>query len=145
MSGKEFFQKMMRDFFVIVTMINIAMYFIGSTLKPDEVLGYKAFLAPIIYGIISLIPVAVMYSKHELTVKQIIIRKVIQIILLEVILIAVCFGKSITDSAKWGLIGAFAASVFGVFVAVTVISLLLDLRVANDLTAQLKEFQEENS
>ncbi len=60
---------------MIVTLINIAMFILGSIFRPDQRFGYEVLIAPLIYGVLSLIPYIIMYSKKELTIKQLYIRQ----------------------------------------------------------------------
>ena len=66
MSFKEHFKSVMSQFFVIATLINIAMFVLGEIFRPDDKFGYEALLAPIIYAAVSLVPMLCMYSKKKL-------------------------------------------------------------------------------
>ena len=56
MSFKEHIKIVMSQFFVIVTLINLATFMIGEIFRPDQRFGYEAFLFPIIYKVIAVIP-----------------------------------------------------------------------------------------
>lgn len=109
--------------------------------KPEETLGYDAFLAPLIYGAVALIPIGFMYSSRELTLKEILIRKVLQFVSLEAILIWVVFGNIDMIVSNVSLVLSFALSVFVIFVLVHVITWVLDLEQAKQLTKELHSFQ----
>lgn len=141
MRRKDFFHDTAMTFFIIVTCANLAIYVLGTTLRRDMTLTYDAFLSPIIYGICGSIPNLIMYSKHELSVKEIIIRKVLQIIVLEAILVYVAFGSIDAARTEMEIILPFCIAVFVVYVAVHVFLWLIDLRAARIMTLQLEKFQ----
>ena len=77
---KENIKDNLMNFFIIVTLVNIVIFVCGSIFAPDQEITYSAFLVPIIDGALGIIPGIVMYSKRELTVKQMIVREVIQLL-----------------------------------------------------------------
>ena len=91
---KEHIKDNLINFFIIVTMINIVIFICGSFMAPDQNITYAAFLVPIIDGILGVIPGLVMYSKRELTVKQMIVREIIQFVMVEIIILLFSFGFS---------------------------------------------------
>lgn len=141
MSFKEHFKSVMSQFFVIATLINIAMFVLGEIFRPDDKFGYEALLAPIIYAAVSLVPMLCMYSKKELTVKQHFFRELLQLISIEFILIFFGLGAKSFDPENLTLTASFALSVFIIYVLVYVIAWLLDLNTAKQINSDLKSFQ----
>jgi peptidoglycan/LPS O-acetylase OafA/YrhL len=134
-----------RNFFIIVTLINVAMLVLGSILKPDQKFGYEAFAYPLIYGAITSIPGLCMGSKKEMTIPQTIIREIIQLILIIIVLLVIMFGKSpITKETILATLSV-ATSVIVVFGLVNLIGWLLDRRTARSLTADLEAYQKANN
>ena len=138
---KEHLRTQLAGFFISVTLINLAMLILGCWLEPDLEFGYQAFAYPLIYGVIGSIPGLVMYSKKELTVKQTLIREVIQMFMVVAIIIGFMFGrfKNIPDVIPQ-LIGV-SVSVMIIYVLVHVFGWLIDLKTANKMTEDLKKFQ----
>ena len=138
---KERLRSVLGSFFICVTLINAAMFILGRMLEPDMKFGYEAFAYPLIYGIIGSIPGFVMYSKKELTMKQTIIREIIQMLMVVAIIIGFMFGrfKSIPDVIPQ-LIGV-SVSVMIIYVLVYVFGWLIDLKTANKMNEDLKRFQ----
>lgn len=129
------------NFFIIVTMINIAIFVCGSILAPEQVLHYNAFIIPVIDGILGVVPGLVMYSKRELTVKQMIVRNIIQLLSIELIIVVFTFGFSkITNEQVPYMIGVVICVAF-VYVAVIIIRYLLDMKTARQLNDELRAFQ----
>ena len=77
---KDHIKDNIMNFFIIVTLVNLVMFISGSILAPEMRFGYEAFIVPIIDGLLGIIPGIIMYSKRELTVRQMLIREVIQLL-----------------------------------------------------------------
>ena len=141
MSFKEHLKSALKMYFIIVTLINAAIFILGKTFRPNDQFGYEVLLSPLIYAAISLIPMLCMYSKKELTLKQYIFRELLQLIAIEVILIGLGLGTECLDPENLALTASFALSVLVIFVLVLLISWLLDLKVAKEINSDLKSFQ----
>lgn len=141
MSFKEHLKAVESQFFVIATLINLAIFILGEIFRPDDKFGYEAFLAPLVYAAISLVPMLCMYSKKELTIKQHIFRELLQLISIEIILIFLGMGAKSLEPENLALTASFALSVFIIYVLVYVIAWLLDLNTAKQINTDLKNFQ----
>ena len=141
MSLKEYLKSAALHFFIIVTLANVATFAVGMLFRPEEQFGYEAFLTPLIYGALGVLPNLVMCSGRELTVKQLMIRKVIQFLVLELVLITAAFGIKNLKAENMGVITGFAVSVLIIFLLVQVISWLLEVRQAEQMTAELLAWQ----
>ena len=141
MSGREFLKQIVTSFFVVVTLVTIAIGVLGNIYRPGQQFGYEAFFAPVIYGFLSMIPVAVMYSKKELTVKQLYIRKVLQLVSIELILYFVAYGIDNIKAAPKGQTIAFGISIVVVYVVEDVISGIINTNDAKKLTKMLHQYQ----
>ena len=145
MSFREHLKDMAESYFISVTLINVAVFATGIIFRPEDKFGYDALLMPLIYGALTVIPGLVMYSKKELTIKQMIVRKAIQLLMDIAIIIGVVFGGSELTGSNIAAAASVAASIVIVFVLVHIICWLLDKRTAAQLTEQLNEFQKRNS
>ena len=141
MSFKEHLKTVASQFFVVATLINIAIFVLGEIFRPDDRFGYEAFLAPLIYAAISLVPMLCMYSKKELTVKQHIFRELLQLISIEIILIFLGLGAKSLEPESLALTASFALCVLSIYALVYVIAWLLDLNTAKQINTDLKSFQ----
>ena len=141
MSRREFFKVALMQFFIIVTLINVVMAVLGVIFRPDERFGYDAFLAPLIYAACSMIPVLLTYSKRELTVKQMIIRQVLNLLAIEAIMIGIGLSGSNVLREQPLLVVSLALSVFIIFVLVLVISWILDLGQAKQMNIDLENYK----
>lgn len=141
MHGREFWADCLRTFFTVVTLINIAMFLMGTTMMPDVTFGYEALIVPVIYGLAGTLPNIVMYSKKELKVKELIVRKIIHFILTEVFVLFVAFYNSSNEGSASQLIGMVALSIFVIYVLATGFDWLQNYLSARQLTEDLKIFQ----
>lgn len=140
---KDHIKDNIMNFFIIVTLVNLVMFISGSILAPEMRFGYEAFVVPIIDGLLGIIPGIIMYSKRELTVRQMLIREVIQLLAIEAIILFFTFGLSdVSGEDITPYVVAVAVSVAVVYVLVIVIRYLLDSRKAVKMTSDLKVFQE---
>lgn len=142
---REHLKNNLMSFFIIVTLVNIAIFLSGMILAPDEKIGYTAFIVPVIDGVLGIIPGLVMYSKRELSVKQMAVREVIQLISIELIIFLFMFGFSGVSAEQVPRLIVVIGSVAVVFVAVKVIMYLFDFRTARKMTDELKLFQEQSA
>nr|WP_292165828.1 hypothetical protein [Butyrivibrio sp.] len=139
---KERIKDILNSFFITVTLINVAMLVLGKLLEPTQVFGYEAFMYPLIYGLIGTIPSIVIRDKKELSVKQELIRKVMNMLLIIVLMLAFMFGgREITSDLIAAAVGV-AISIVIIFVLVNLIIWWLDLKTAKDMTEDLLKYQE---
>ena len=142
---KDYLRAQLGNFFISVTLINVAMLVLGMILEPDQKFGYEVFAYPLIYGLIGIIPGLIMFSKRELTFKQTIIREIIQMLMVVAFIIAFMFGRyAVTSEAVPKIIGV-ALSVMIIYVLVTFFGWLIDLKTASRMNEDLKRFQEKAS
>lgn len=141
MTFKEHFKSVMSMYFIIVTLVNAATFVLGSIFRSDQTFGYEAFLSPLVYAAIALVPMLCMYSKRELTFRQYILREVFQLFAIEAVLIIFGLGTESLLPENRKLTAAFAFSVFVIYVLVVIISWLLDLKQAKTINSDLKSFQ----
>ena len=114
-------------------------------LEPDVKFGDEVFTYPLIYGLLGTLPGLIMYSRKELTIKQTIIREVIQMFMVVVIIIGFMFGRYKFVPETLPKIIGVSVSVVIVYVLVTFFGWLIDLRTAGKMTEDLKKIQEKAS
>ena len=141
MHGREFWADCLRTFFTVVTLINIAMFLMGVTMMPDAAFGYEAMIVPVIYGLAGTLPNIVLYSKKELKVRELIVRKIIHFIFTEVFVLFVAFYNSSGAGSAAPIIGTVAFSIFVIYVLATGFDWLQNYLSAKQLTEDLKIFQ----
>ena len=141
---KERIKTLAGNFFISVTLINLAMLIIGKLLRPDQQFGYEVFVYPLIYGIIGMIPALFANGNKELSLKQAVIKEIAQMTMTVVVIVAFMFaGQPLTHEVVISAAGV-ALSVVIVYCLVVLIGWLIDLKTAVVLTEDLKHFQEES-
>ena len=144
MQGKELLSKMFRNYFVLVTLINAVIFVSGSIAQPDARFGYSAFIMPLIYALAGILPQAVMYSRRELSIKEVLIRKIIQLLLIELLVNGIILGEDMLQPDYTDFLKTISVCVVLVYVFANIISWVLDSASARTLTRELVEFQNKN-
>jgi hypothetical protein len=139
---KDKIKSMLQSFFICVTLINVAMLVLGMILMPEQQFGYEVFVYPLIYGLIGMIPALIVRDGKELTVKQTVIKEVIQMVLTVVLLVAFIFGGKPLDSERIQMAALVALSVALVYAGVITIGWLLDKKTADMLNEDLNRFKQ---
>ena len=141
MKHSEFLRKTFISYFVIVTCVTVIIGLMGLIYDPGRTFGYEAFFSPLIIGVISILPSFLLYSKKELSFRQILIRKVMQFIFIVVLLVLL---NSFNSTWKWGIVFQFVASIAIVYIMVQVVMWIIDCKKAEELSKDLKLFQKMN-
>ena len=88
-----------------------------------------------------MIPIALMYSQKELTVKQFFFRRVLQLLSIEVILYLFGYGISNIKKEPLGQTVAFGVSILVAFVLEEIISGVINSNDAKKLNKLLEQYQ----
>jgi hypothetical protein len=139
---KGLFIRAVRLYTLLVTLIIVIMMILGSLLDRDRVFSYDAFLSPLIYALIGTVATVITRSDRELSVRSLIIRKVISLLLIEGAIILIALNAETIPTEKSWVIPGLAIGVFAVFVLTHIILYLIDRREAGKLNADLARFQE---
>ena len=141
MRGKELIRDMINTYFMLVTMITGIMAVLGMYFMPDVKFGYRGFFEPLIYALYGTLPNMVMYAAKELTMKQFLVRKIIQLILVEVIVITVALPRDVIKTGKVGMVISLAVSILVIYILTHLIDWFQNYTSAKQMTEQLLEFQ----
>lgn len=129
-------------FFISTALINAAMFVCGMVLAPEQRFGYELLVYPIIYGFLGCIPVFVMFTSKELTVKQTMIRESVQLVLIIAIVEMIVFGGQMGGTELIVTRIAVGLAVVAIYFGAALIRYKLDEKTARKMTDQLKAFQE---
>lgn len=143
MNFNDFFKKCLMDYFIIVTCITAVIGIIGLIYEPNMSFGYEAYFSPLIFGAISIIPSLILYSKKELSVKQMMFRNILQLVILECLILVTGYSFGIMKDKS--IIISVAISVVIVFIIVHLISWLIDSKTAITLNENLKAYQKQDN
>ena len=144
MQGKQLINDMIYTYFMLVTMILGVMWVLGTYFWPDATFGYEAFSAPLIYAVYGTLPNIVMYARKELTRKQFLIRKAIQLVLVEIIVIKVTIPKEMLEEGKIEVAVLLAISIFVIYILTHLIEWFQNYIMAKRMTEDLLLFQQKH-
>ncbi len=139
MSFKAFLKKCMMQYFIITTCVTAATAILGLLIDRTAKFGYEGYFSPLIFGFLGTAPSLVMYSRKELSFRQMLLRKILHFVLLESTLILFGVWNGLLPGFSDAL--SFALTVFVVYLAVNLISWRLDQKEADDINKSLKMIQ----
>lgn len=138
MSRKDYLKNILMSYFIIVTLINIAMFVLGMIFERNRSFGYEAFVFPLIYGLLGILPSFLFYSKKMLATTQMLLRKVFRFLCLEFIILTFFYMNGIK---KIDIIISMAVTIAIIDILSEMFSFLIDSRKAIIMTRELKEYQ----
>ena len=139
---KELLIHTLRLYTLLVTLITVLMIILGNLLDRGRVFSYDAFVSPLIYALIGTVAAMVTRSEKELSVRSLIIRKAISLLLIEGAIILIALNADTIPTDKSWVIPGLAAGVFAVFVLSHIMLYLIDKKEAEKLNADLSRYQE---
>ena len=139
MNRQSKLSEMMMAFFVSTACITILEGIMGMLFFPDEELTYKAFFAPPVMGLFSVIFGFVTWSKKELTIKETLLRRGIHLLLIECLVFGLNYVEGIIFPFKVAI--SLILGIAVVFVAVYVVLWVNDSRSAKRFNKKLREYQ----
>ena len=139
MKFKTAFSEMLVGFCVSITFICILQGLLGGYFLPDVKLDFGVLLSPPLFGFLSTLLGVVEFSSRELTVRQVLIRRVIHLLLIE----GMVFGLNILvgNGFTFWMAVLLALGIAVVYICVYVVLWIDELRYARVFNEKLKEFQ----
>lgn len=141
MKEENIVRELLTAFFVATVCIDLLMGVVGVIFEPEIRFGYDAYFSPPFFGFCSALLGIVTHSVKELSVRQVIVRRGIHLLLIEFMVFGLnYYVNGIFFEPLLSFVLAF--SIFVVFVLVYVIIWLNDRMSAAVFNSKLKEFQE---
>lgn len=139
MSSKSSLSQMMMAFFVSTSCITVLEGIVGMLFLPEVKLDYGAFFSPPLFGLFSVIFSFVNYSKKELSIRQVLFRRLLHLLMIEGLVFGLNYaaGLKFTPALAWTL----AFSIALVFILVYVVLWFMDRRSARIFNEKLKIYQ----
>ena len=141
MDLKRFLINRLILFFILSTLIAVAVSLIGSAFDPDAGLSYGSLLMPIEYAALCMLPTLVTYSQRELSPKAMLLRKTLMLILLEAVILFIAFTSPGIDTGSVEVVLAIAGSVFVIFALANLLLWLKDSAEAKSMNRDLERFR----
>ncbi|MGB4660645.1 MAG: DUF3021 family protein [Mobilitalea sp.] len=136
MNFVDFLKRNLIIYFIIVTGITVAIAVLGTIYDSGTLFGYQVFYSPIILGAVAVIPSFVLFSKRELTFKQMLLRRILHFILLEIMLLVFGALTGILSGIEVAL--SYAFSIFAVYLFTSLVQWISDSKTANAINKGLK-------
>ena len=130
-----------RLYFILVTLITILLMIVGMLFDSDRTFSYEAYFSPLFYAFIGVIPVFFFQSDKELSMKQLIIRSIIQILLIEAAILLIVFKVPSIPSDRIEVVISIAVGILIVYILSLVIEYIFELTQAREMNAYLEEYQ----
>ena len=144
MEFKRFLINKLILFFMLSTLITVAVALLGTAFDSQARLGYDSLLAPVKYAGLCLLPTLVTWSRHELSVKQLLLRKVLMLVLLETVILLIGYTSPVIDTDRLEVVLALAGSVLLIFVLANLFQWLRASAEAKELNRELARFQNQH-
>lgn len=139
MNFKEYMKKSLKTYFIVVTAVTVAIPVLGMNFDPEATFGYEAYFSPLIFGAVALLPSLVLYSRRELTLKRMLLRRVLHFITLELTLLLFGYLFGLFDGTEVAI--SFAFSVFVVYLFTFIVEWVMDSKTAGEINEGLKKLQ----
>lgn len=125
------FQTMLRDYFIIFTIIILLTSFLNSS----HAFTYREIMLCALFAFAGTLPSLIYYSKKELSIKSRKIRMALHFILLEVVILS--FGNIMGQVSGLTDNFIFAIEIIGIYALVILVTWLIDRKTANEINQQL--------
>ena len=140
---KEIMKRLLKVFLICHFVISMGIGIAGSIIKPGIVLTYEDLFEPAIMALLCTVPTLFTIRADELSIKQLMFRKIIQIFIVEgIILSLIYFGTNGLHSVGEFLI-VFIAVLF-VFAGVSLLNWVSCYFEAKELNRMLLQMQNRN-
>ena len=130
-----------RLYFILVTLITILLMVVGMLFDGDRTFSYEAFFSPLFYAFIGVIPVFFFRSDKELSMKRLIIRNVLYVLIVEAAILLIVFKAPNIPSDRIEVVISIAVGVLVVFILSLIVEYIFELTQANEMNTYLEEYQ----
>ena len=140
MELRSILKKCMTDFFMIQAGITFAIGVIGCIKTPALGVTHYSFFMPFVYAFFCVIPSFVIYSAKELSIKQMLVRKVIQILLIELVVMLVSYMIGTLNNTF--IFIAIILAVIVVYISVNILEYFFYKAEADAMTMKIQQIKE---
>jgi hypothetical protein len=141
MSFKQFLIKQLSLFFMLTTLITLAVVVLGSAFDGEARFGYEALLSPMTYAGCCVLPGFVTFSRKEPKPRELLLRRALRFVLTEAVVLFLAWRSPVVDSSRPIVMLTIAGSVLVIFLLVLLIDWLTNTAEAKKTNAELLEFQ----
>ncbi len=145
MTFKAFIIHRLSLFFMLTTLISLAIFIIGSAFDPGAKLSYEDLLTPVTYAACCVLPTFATYSRRELSAKEMLPRMLIEVAMIEAVMLFLAWRSPVIDTGRPSVILTISGSVFIINVLARIYSWLRDSARAREINADLRKFQQQEN
>lgn len=127
-------------YFMLVTFITVLLMVLGLVFDADRTFSYSVFASPLIYAAIGVIPVFLPKKKEEPSVKDLIIRRIVELLIIEVIVLALAFSADTIPTQKIGVVLGIGGGIVIIFVLTEIIEYLYECSKADEFNKLLEDY-----
>lgn len=142
---KERIIRAVRLYTLLVTLITVLMIILGKLLDRDRVFSYEAFLSPLIYALIGTAATLITRSDRELSVRSLVIRKIVSLLLIEGTIIFIALNTDSIPTEQAWVVPGLAAGILAVYLLTSALMYVSDKKEAERLTEDLARYQQEQA
>ena len=142
---KERLNEAFRLYFILVTLITILLLVLGMLFDSDRTLGYDAYLSPLIYAAIGVVPYIFLGADKELSMKRMLVRRLIKLLFIETVVLVIAFSASTIPTERTEVVIGIAVGIVVVFVLSIVIEYIIELGNSKKLNEALYRYQERDA
>lgn len=140
MKHSKIIKQMLADYILIQAETALSIGMIGSIFASEEKITYQYFFLPALIGLICMLPCVITYLKEDMTMKQIIVQRVVELIVLEIALMGMIYYIVGDVPGKIGYV-AIGFTILFFDIATYGISYYLEKREADTINEKLKEIR----
>lgn len=140
MEMRNILRKCMTDFLMIQAGITLATGVLGCFAAPPREVSPTVFFMPFVYAFFCVMPSFVIYSARELSVRQMLVRKVIQFLLIEAIVMLISYISGVMGTVFLRVAIPVSAAV--IYAAVNVLDYLFCRSDAHIMTEKIQRMKE---
>lgn len=141
MTFKEFAFGRLQLFFFLVTAILLTQIILGNAIEPEKVLHYKDFTGTLVMAGLCVLPTFLAFSKKEPTLKKILIKEAIQLVVIEGIMFTISIIGIESSPKKTLSVALICVSVVVIYILAVLLMWYCQHLESKKLNGLLKEFQ----
>ncbi|MBP5248786.1 MAG: DUF3021 family protein [Lachnospiraceae bacterium] len=145
MKLKSKLEKALKLYFILVTLITVLLMILGQVLDKDRTFGYQVFASPLIYAALGVIPVFLFDKEKELSVRELIFRRIAELAVVEVAVLLLAFFAESIPTEKPAVVTGIAAGVAVVYGLTFLVEYIIELLESKEMNEYLKDYQEKNT
>ena len=140
MGFRQFLINKLILFFMLTTLITLAMSVIGSAFDSEARFGYDALLSPLVFAGCCVLPTFVTYSRRELTIRELLPRMVLELLLIEAVVLGLILTSPVVDTTG-PAVPVVAGSVLVIYALVYLFDWLRESAEAKRMNEDLQAFR----